>query len=80
MSYTEVEIDLQDAGIDLMVNVSFNVSGKYIAQTYYQPAEFPEIDLIEASHAGLCVIDILTEKNIEAIEVACWESLTEEEQ
>ena len=79
MSYAIARIDIDDTGFDQAVEITFNVSGKTLAATYYEPAEAAEIDLIEVTYAGGCIIDQLTDEHIKTIENACWESLEEEE-
>ena len=75
MSQATTHIDLDDSGFDQQVDITFNVSGSNIPQTHTDPAEYAEVDLIEVTLAGICIIDQLSEEHIQAIEKACWESL-----
>ena len=75
MSQATTHIDLDDSGFDQEVEVTFGVSGYNLPATHTDPAEYAEVDLIEVTLAGICIIDQLSEEHIQAIEAACWESL-----
>lgn len=78
MSQVTVSIDLMDTGYDTEVDVEFGVDGEYVAQTMTDPAEYPEIELYKVTHGDNCVIDLLTDEDIKAIEAQCWKCLEDE--
>ena len=78
MSYAVARIDIDNIGFDQAVEITFIVSGQDLAATYYEPAEAAEIELIEVTYAGECIVDNLTDEHVKTINIACWESLEEE--
>jgi hypothetical protein len=50
-------------GIDLLIG--FKVDGKYYAATMYDPAEYPEIEILEISLKDVNVMDLFLDSQIE---------------
>lgn len=74
MSY-HVEIELEINGEIEMVDVIFSVYGSYYPATYWEPAEYPELEIDEVTFNGEEIT--LTDKQIEEAEGKCWEYLDE---
>jgi hypothetical protein len=63
--------------VELEVEVSFDVYGRYWPGNREEPPEYPELEISEVQliETGKCIYDQLTQDELDAIEAECWEYL-----
>jgi hypothetical protein len=70
----EINIDFQVAALDAddvsELDVTYHYDGVYVAQTYWQPSEEPEIQLDEVMCGGVDVSESLTDKEWDKLATA----------
>lgn len=67
--HVEIEIEINDE-VEL-IEVIFSVYGQYYPATYWEPAEYPELEIDEVTLNGEEIT--LTDKQTEEVEEKCWE-------
>lgn len=67
------KIEIDDEEFD--VEIWFRVDGKYIPMNYWEPAQYPELEITRIDYNGEDLNDGLSTEFIDELERDCWTSL-----
>jgi hypothetical protein len=68
--------DIEDYEEQVII-VKFQISGKFIPQTLYEPAEYPELEVLSVTLDDNCIVDDLQEVHNKEIDGLCWQHLAD---
>ena len=73
--HVEIEIEI-NSEVEL-IDVVFSIHGQYYPATYWEPAEYPEIEINEVRLNDRDIVGELTESELEEIDSKCWDTFNE---